>query len=907
MSRVESLLWLDTSLSFSKARLPVVAGAWRRKLLDRLVCLVTGVVLTLAMASGESRAQQPDVIGALKAENAELAAQDAAVTAAVAVASSDLAGLRETRARIEARMQRLERRAEVHALGKEFARMLVNQLRELPRSAQFDVSQKARIEQLMAASDANLRTEYALRELDDLDEATARRLADARGPANLQQRPGVEAAVRAALSEQRDLLGRLSERQNTLISTLREVEEAERQAALANQHAKAKLTQTLYWIPAPPSTQTFAELWPALGWTVSTANWSEAARILRAQAARDRWQSTFALLIVALLLVFRPRLRRALAALSSTAVGQRRYRIRHALGALACAAGLALPGPLLLWFAAMLLQTAPDPPLFVLALGEALSVVSRLMLALGAFVWLLDDNVAVSHFGRDPEAMRFAGRALGRFSALFVPLMFIGALNGLNYAPWANRESLGRLCFVVAMVATAAFLAYLLRRCGPLMQGLVKQSPRSLAVGLHGFWANALAALPLVVAALAAAGYFVVAGYFFGRMLMTLFVVLGAVVLYGLMALWVQLQRAHLAHLRQQEAARATVPEADEPGREAADLPPPRLDIAAIGEQTRSLLDLLVTLLLLGALWWVWKDALPNFAVVGDYALWTVQESVDGVAVERRLTVNSLLLAAIAIAVIWVLVRNVGALLDIALLQRFDMQADATYAIKVIARYAIAAAGVLLVSRILGIAWSDAQWLIAALGVGLGFGLQEIVANFVSGLIVLTERPVRVGDVVTVGDITGTVSGIRARSTRVIDFDNKEVIIPNKAFITERVINWTLANQTTRLLLPIGVAYGNDIARVQQILLNAVRSNADVLTTPSPSVFFIGFGDSSLDFEIRAYVDSFDKRLRVRHEVYVAAGRALDESGIEIPFPQRDLHIRSAPALAEVLPRPPAG
>ena len=115
-------------------------------------------------------------------------------------------------------------------------------------------------------------------------------------------------------------------------------------------------------------------------------------------------------------------------------------------------------------------------------------------------------------------------------------------------------------------------------------------------------------------------------------------------------------------------------------------------------------------------------------------------------------------------------------------------------------RYAIAVVGIVLASNILGVSWSKVQWLVAALGVGLGFGLQEIVANFVSGLIVLGERPIRIGDVVTVGDVTGTVTRIRARATTVVDFDNKEVMIPNKAFITERVINWTLSNQTTRLL-----------------------------------------------------------------------------------------------------------
>jgi potassium efflux system protein len=243
----------------------------------------------------------------------------------------------------------------------------------------------------------------------------------------------------------------------------------------------------------------------------------------------------------------------------------------------------------------------------------------------------------------------------------------------------------------------------------------------------------------------------------------------------------------------------------------------------------------------------------------------------------------------------------VGSFLDIVLLPRFDMQADATYAIIVITRYAVAIAGTLLACDLVGLAWSDVQWLVAALGVGIGFGLQEIVANFVAGIIVLTERPIRIGDVVTVGSVSGTVERIRARATVVVDFDRKEVIIPNKAFITEQVVNWTLSNQTTRLLLKVGVAYGSDIGQVQRLILDAVRSNREVLQEPEPSVFFVTFGESSLDFEIRVFVASFDDRLRVQHEINLEIARVLGENGIDIPYPQRDLHIRSAPGLADSL------
>jgi potassium efflux system protein len=435
----------------------------------------------------------------------------------------------------------------------------------------------------------------------------------------------------------------------------------------------------------------------------------------------------------------------------------------------------------------------------------------------------------------------------------------------------------------VAMIALAVFFVYLFRRKSPLMQRLFSHAPRSWPVKLHALWLGALVAVPLGTAALAVAGYFVAAAYFFARMLYSLFLVIGALALYGLIALWVRLRGSSLVLRQDKEAAQPADAATEEAGSEIAKVSQPRLDIAAIGEQTRSLLDVFTTLVLLGGMWAVWKDAVPMLSVIGDYALWTYTETVDGKPVTHALTVTGLFLALLVGVVTAVAVRNVGALLDIVLLQRIEMQADATYAIKVVARYALTAAGVMVASNILGIGWSDVQWLVAALSVGLGFGLQEIFANFVSGLIILAERPIRIGDVVTVGDVSGTVSLIRARATTVIDFDNKEVLIPNKSFITDRVINWTLSDQTTRLLLKIGVPTGTDMALAQRVILDAVQRNSDVLREPAPSVFFAGFGTSSLDFEIRAFVDSFEKRLRVQHEINLAVDGALRDKGIKTP------------------------
>jgi potassium efflux system protein len=210
----------------------------------------------------------------------------------------------------------------------------------------------------------------------------------------------------------------------------------------------------------------------------------------------------------------------------------------------------------------------------------------------------------------------------------------------------------------------------------------------------------------------------------------------------------------------------------------------------------------------------LWREAIPAFESMGKWALWTYGETVDGKAVEHSVTFGGVLLAALVGVVAYFATKNIGGMLDIILLRRLQLQADANYAIKTVARYVIAGIGIAVATQLIGINWSRAQWLVAALGVGLGFGLQEIVANFVSGLIVLGERPIRIGDIVTVGEVSGTVTRIRARATVVTDWDNKEVMIPNKAFITERVTNWTLSSGVTRVLIKVGVAYGTDPERV---------------------------------------------------------------------------------------------
>jgi potassium efflux system protein len=183
--------------------------------------------------------------------------------------------------------------------------------------------------------------------------------------------------------------------------------------------------------------------------------------------------------------------------------------------------------------------------------------------------------------------------------------------------------------------------------------------------------------------------------------------------------------------------------------------------------------------------------------------------------------------------------------------------------------------------------------ILGTLSVGIGFGLQNVVNNFVSGLILLYERPIRVGDVIEVGTASGTVTHIGIRSSTIKTFQGAEVVLPNSNLVSNQLTNWTLSDQTRRIEIDVGVAYGSDVVKVQEILLLAARGHVDALSSPPPVAFFAGLGDSSLDFQLRFWTAQFDRYLAIGSEVRTAVVEKLGAAGIAIPFPQRDLHVVS--------------
>ncbi len=251
------------------------------------------------------------------------------------------------------------------------------------------------------------------------------------------------------------------------------------------------------------------------------------------------------------------------------------------------------------------------------------------------------------------------------------------------------------------------------------------------------------------------------------------------------------------------------------------------------------------------------------------------------------------LLAGLLIFVFWLSSRTKGFLFN-RFLVHSGLDRSLQYAISQIASNLVLVVGIFVVLQNTGIRLEALTIFAGAVGVGIGFGLQNITSNFISGLVILAERPIAIGDRVEVAGVTGQVQKIRARSTVVVTNDNITTIVPNQKFIDSPVTNWTYGDKRVRFRIPVGVAYGSDVELVRQKLIEVGKEDPHTLEDPAPSVFFVEFGDSSLNFELVAWSDEMSHRpSRYRSDLNFAIHRKLQEAGIEIPFPQRDLNIRS--------------
>ena len=375
---------------------------------------------------------------------------------------------------------------------------------------------------------------------------------------------------------------------------------------------------------------------------------------------------------------------------------------------------------------------------------------------------------------------------------------------------------------------------------------------------------------------------------FTSRLLATFLIGVALLILHNLLLRGLRVARRRL-HLAERLAAQ-TKHQKDEISTVAED----QADLIDISAEATRLLNASTLTAVVVALLYIWAPLLPVFDASSRVTLWTSTAVIEDELVTTRITLETLMVVIFLVSVTFYAVQKLPALAELILRARTSMTPGARYTTSTLLSYVIVGVGIVAALSALGLRWSQLQWLIAAMGVGIGFGLQEIIANFISGIIILFERPIRVGDVITVGDKDGTVTKIRIRATTIVDFDGKELLVPNKEFITGRLLNWTLSDPNIRLFVPVGIAYGSDVERALKILREIADDNPIILDEPEPSIIFSNFGDHALELVARFYIGSIDDWwpiiTEVRREIY----KRFAEADITIAFPQRDVHLNSA-------------
>ncbi|CNL50370.1 potassium efflux protein KefA [Yersinia aldovae] len=506
-----------------------------------------------------------------------------------------------------------------------------------------------------------------------------------------------------------------------------------------------------------------------------------------------------------------------------------------------------------------------------------------------ALFWLVFDltyrmlspgGITERHFMIAVDRCAHYRRQMVRLGGALLPVIFWSALGDKSPLRLVD-DVIGQVVIVIALALLALFVYPF---CRDSWREKDSHAVRLVIV-------TAVAATPIILIGLMVAGYFYTTLQLAGRWIDSLYLLFlwNIVYLTAIRGLGVAARR--LAY-RRAIARRQSLAKEGAEGSEPVEEPPLALD--QINQQSLRLTTLALFVIFATCFYWIWADLITVISYLDSISLWHYTTTVAGASVVQAVTLGNMLVALMALVVAYILTRNLPGLLEVVVLSRLQLRQGTSYAITTILTYLITAIGGITALSSLGVSWDKLQWLVAALSVGLGFGLQEIFANFVSGLIILFERPVRIGDTITIGTFSGNVSKIRIRATTITDFDRKEVIIPNKAFVTERLINWSLSDTITRIIIKVGVAYGSDLEKVKEILLQAAHENHRVMTDPEPQVFFLNFGASTLDHELRLYVRELRDRSYTVDELNRAIDKLCRENDINIAFNQLEVYLHKA-------------
>ncbi|MDH4072655.1 MAG: mechanosensitive ion channel [Gammaproteobacteria bacterium] len=858
-----------------------------------------------AAAAELAAADKHPVVRALAEGNARLTLELPAIASDIEAVTTKLRQIDNEKREIGERLARSRQRIEVGGLSRAIGELLEEERRELPQFARYPAELRSRSGQLADIGLAELRIQEQRRELASLDANVDRTMAGISGDvADADDLAEIRREVRLLLRDRRDLLAQAERTYSSYLQVLVELDTAQRELLDVLSAYEDFLSQNQLWIPSAPllGLGKWSDLREAFAWALSPTSWQHAAATFARSVSEQTFAAVAALVLLAVLLMIQRPMQRAFKSMSKQVGRLSTDNIGLTLRSLVIAALRSLPLPLLLAIVGWFLRHAEGATSFTGAISMGLFAAAPFLYNVVVFrVLSARDGILQVHFHWQDKNLGRIRRQLDRLITIGAPLVFAVVFFYLS-EEIADRHTVGRLSFMLLMVLLSIVIHPLVHPVKGVVSGYYDKAPVYWASRLRWLWYGLGVVGPLLLAAVSALGYLYTALILTSLLVDTIWLAL-AMILANLVVLrWLALTKRKLAlkialderkaRLAEREKEKAVEVHAGKEG-EAPAVERQPLDLDEVDQQTRKVLRSALLFIAVVVGWGIWAQVFPAFGLLEQVALWSKVQVVEGAETIVPVTLADVLLAMVIAIVTMIASKNLPGLMEIAVLQRLTLQPGSRYAIITLVRYVVVTIGVIAVLSVIGWDWSRIQWLVAALSVGLGFGLQEIVANFVSGLIILFERPVRVGDTVTVGQLTGTVTRVRIRATTITDWDRKEIIVPNKAFITEQVVNWTLSDPITRLVIPVGISYGSDVGLAHRVMEEVLKSMPLVLDEPEPKVWFVGFGESSLDFNLYVYLRQLSDRLPLTHAVHESIFAALKEHGIEIPFPQRDIHVRS--------------
>ena len=712
-----------------------------------------------------------------------------------------------------------------------------------------------------------------------------------------EKRIQIQAELGLLLDNYKRILIKLNDAYKDYLRALGDLDIAKRQMKDDADQFASFLDQRLLWIPSskPINPRSIWDLFKSAGWILSPSIWIDIGDALITDLSTRPVISTIVLLLVLVLIGAKFYLTRKLNSISNLVSKRYADKFTYTLESLCYTLLKSLPLSLLMYFSGWVLMSNHANPEIVRAAGYGFCQSAASLFFLQTFYIVFQPGgIAILHFHWTPETTTILRRQLFWLRYVAIPAIFIVSMTSAQSVA-AYSNSLGRFASIVLMLSGAITLAITLNPRQGALSKYFREHPRNILYKSRFAWYPLTITLPFIVIGFAVAGYYVSALELQQKLILSIRATLIAVILYSLVVRWLNLVNRQLAvkQAREKQKLELAAKSAGEAPGENIQLDFDQIDIPTINAQTHQVLYVSIMFALAVGFWIIWKDLLPAFSILDNVVLWKQNVLVNGIETHQPVTLTNLTMAILYGIIATIAVRNLPGVLEVVLLSRLTVEPGSRYAILQLSRYLLVAITVIAIADQLGGRWSEIQWLIAALGVGLGFGLQEIFANLVSGIILLFERPIRMGDTVTVGDMTGTVTRIQIRATTLTDWDRKELIVPNKTFITDKLTNWSLSDRITRIIFSVGIAYGSNTVSAHQTISNVIKSNPLIMQDPEPSVFFIGFGDSSLDFEVRVFVSEVSQRPQVTHELHMEINQALQDNNIEIPFPQRDIHIRS--------------